>query len=332
MVAAKLATLKLGDNQHRGEAAQIYAPSLDLGEGSPPAEEPASEVSQSEAADILNVSRRSLQHAAKVQEKGAPELQAAVEQGRVAVSTAAELAEQPAEEQTKIAAMSEKDILSEAKRIRKEQNDKRRGERVEKLRAQSEAVTPLSTDRKFPVIYFDPATRFNAGDSDRSTENHYITMTEEVLAALPIGELATDDAVLFMWTTVPWLHKSLRLIEGWGFEYKSCAVWDKEDIGLGFWWQNQHEILIAATRGKMVAPENGSILGRSVYREKRGPHSAKPLYFRDCIDRVPEYRALPKVELFARVDGPMPEGWFAWGAEARVPKQQSLDVGVSDAA
>lgn len=329
MVAARLATLRLGDNQHK--AAPIGTASVDL-LGVPASAEPP--VSQSEAADMMNVGRRSVQRATEVQEKGAPELIAAVEQGKVAVSTASEIAALPAAEQAAVAQLSEKEILAKAKEIRKTQNDKRRGERVEKLKAQADAVTPISTKRRFPVIYFDPATKFEAGDSNRSTENHYITMDEEDLAALPIGELATDDAVLFVWTTVPWLLKTLRLIEGWGFDYKTAAFWDKVDIGLGYWFRDQVEVLLVATRGKMVAPENGSVLGPNLYQEKKTGHSRKPNYFREIIGAVPEYAALPKVELFARVDSahPMPDGWFAWGAEARVAQQQSLGIAEDEVA
>jgi len=324
MVAAKLATLRLGDNQHRAEGAQISAPSLDLGHETPTPEA----VSQTDAAELLNVSRRSVQSATELQEKGAPELQQAVEQGRIAVSTAADIAKGvPLAEQTQIAAMSEKDILAEAKRIRKEQNDKRRGERVEKLRAQSAGNTPLSTVKKFPVIYMDPPTKFAAGDSDRSTENHYPTMTEEELAALPVSDLALSDAVLFIWTTVPWLRKTIRLLEGWGFEYVSEFVWDKQTLGLGFWNRNVHETLLVATRGKMPAPDP-SVLERSLYSETRRDHSAKPVKFREIISAY--YPDLPKVELFPR--GTLPETWHGWGNEARLTEQQSLAIESAEAA
>lgn len=332
-IAAKIATLKLGDNQHT-QAAPIGAPLLDLvGEAPATAVEPKTSVSQTEAADMMNVGRRSVQRAAVFEEKAADELKTAYEQGKVSISTAAEIAEAlPPEEQKQVAQLSEKEILERAKAIRKEQNEKRRAERADDIRKKAEASTALPTGRKFPLIYLDPPTKFAAGDTDRSTENHYPTMTEEEIAALPIPDLALDKCVMLIWTTVPWLEKTLRLIKAWGFEYKSCACWDKVDIGLGYWWQNQHEILIAATRGDPVIPENGSILGPSLYREKRGRHSAKPEYFRQMIDRVPEWKDWPKVELFPRVNGAMPEGWFGWGNEANVPAQQSLKMGEEAAA
>lgn len=326
MVAARIATLKLGANQHT-QAAPIGAPLTDLLGEAPPSREPVAIVSQTEAAELMNVGRRSVQRAAVVEEMAAPELKQAVETGKVAVSTAAEIAEAlPVEEQKAVAELSEKEILERAKAIRKEANDKRRAERADEIRRKAEASTALPTGRKFPLIYLDPPTKFAAGDSDRSTENHYPTMTEEEIAALPIADLALDKCVMLIWTTVPWLEKTLRLIKGWGFEYKSCACWDKVDIGLGYWWQNQHEILIAATRGDPVIPENGSILGPSLYREKRGRHSAKPEHFRSMIDGVPEWKDWPKVELFPRVNGALPEGWFGWGNEAKVPAQQSLGI------
>jgi len=335
MIAAKIATLQLGDNQHSAQPAQICAPpslfepSPDTAATDPMVPETTTSISQTDAADMMNVSRRSVQHATVVMDKGAPELQAAVQEGKVAISTAADIAKAvPAAEQAQIAAMSEKDILAQAKRIRKEQNDKRRGERVEKLRAQSAGNTPLSTVKKFPVIYMDPPTKFAAGDSDRSTENHYPTMTEEELAALPVSDLALSDAVLFIWTTVPWLRKTIRLIEAYGFEYVSEFVWDKQTLGLGFWNRNVHETLLVATRGKMPAPDP-SVLERSLYSEARRDHSAKPAKFRDIISAY--YPELPKVELFPR--GSLPETWHGWGNEARLTQQQSLGIdGAEEAA
>lgn len=324
MVAAKAATLKLGSNQHQ-QVAPIGAASLFAEQEETAPQTPSAVISQTDAADMLNVGRRSVQRAAVVQEKGSAELVEAVEQGKIAVSTAAEIADAlPKEEQAQIAKLSDEEILAKAKAIRKDKNDKRRSERSEEIARLAAASNDLPTGQKFPLIYLDPPTKFAAGDSDRSTENHYPTMTEEEITALPISDLALDKAVLLIWTTVPWLAKTLRMIEAWGFEYKSCACWDKEAAGLGFWWQNQHEILIAASRGNPVIPENGSILGPSLYREKKGRHSAKPEYFRQMIDGVPEWKSWPKVELFPR--GELPEGWKGWGNEARLTEQQTLGL------
>jgi DNA repair exonuclease SbcCD ATPase subunit len=79
MVAGAIAVMERGANQH----AQICAPS------------------QTEAAEMLNVSRRSVQAAKKVIDEGVPELRQAVEKGEVSVSAAAKVAELPKAEQRK---------------------------------------------------------------------------------------------------------------------------------------------------------------------------------------------------------------------------------------
>lgn len=102
MVAAKLATLKLGDNQH-SQAAPIGAGFHDLlsdvDAATPPPAPPEPAVSQQEAADLMNVGRRSVQRATQVQEKGLPEVVEAVEKGEIAVSAAVEIAKLPQEQQ-----------------------------------------------------------------------------------------------------------------------------------------------------------------------------------------------------------------------------------------
>jgi ParB-like chromosome segregation protein Spo0J len=97
MVATRLATLKLGANQH----AQICAPS------------------QRDAADLVGVSRRLVQHARTVVENGSADLVAAVDRGEVAVSTAAELSRLPAETQREVLTKSPEEIRAIAREWRR---------------------------------------------------------------------------------------------------------------------------------------------------------------------------------------------------------------------
>jgi hypothetical protein len=39
------------------------------------------------------------------------------------------------------------------------------------------------------------------------------------------------DAVLFLWAPSPKLADAIRVMDAWGFSYRTCAVWDKEVIG-----------------------------------------------------------------------------------------------------
>ena len=138
MVAANIATLPRGANQH----ASIEAPT------------------QQQAADMLNVSRAAVQRAAKVREDAAPELVQAVHAGRVSVSAAADVAELPKQEQAEVVARGEAEILAVAKEIRAKRAEERRAERVAKIVEIAAGNAPLDTSRKFPVIYCDPPWRY----------------------------------------------------------------------------------------------------------------------------------------------------------------------------
>lgn len=76
------------------------------------------EVSQAQAADLLQVSPRSVASAAKVLQHGIPELVAAVDQGEVAVSTAADLARLPADTQREVLARTPDEIRAIAREVK----------------------------------------------------------------------------------------------------------------------------------------------------------------------------------------------------------------------
>ena len=73
---------------------------------------------QSEAAEMLNVSRESVISARRVREHGDPSLVAEVEAGRVSVSAAAEVAKLPKAEQVEVVAGGENVVKAKAKALR----------------------------------------------------------------------------------------------------------------------------------------------------------------------------------------------------------------------
>ena len=160
----------------------------------------------------------------------------------------------------------------------------------------------------FDVIYADPPWRYSFSKSkSRDIENQYPTMTIDDLCALRVP--AAGNCVLYLWATAPKLEEALRVVNAWGFVYKTHAAWDKELIGMGYWFRGQHELLLVATRGKVSPPPQGLRCG-SVIRHRRSRHSAKPPEVRDMIaEWFPNARRL---EMFAREH---PEGWTVWGNE-----------------
>ena len=165
-------------------------------------------------------------------------------------------------------------------------------------------------NKKYQIIYADPPWKYEhppIGASNRSIEKHYETMAIEDIKNLeiPIG----DNGVCFLWATAPKLKECIDVLECWGFTYRTCLVWDKEIIGMGYWFRNQHELLLVGLKGKFSPPEPHLRIS-SIWRERRSRHSEKPHRLREWINKC--FPNSPKIELFARHKA---KGWDAWGNE-----------------
>ena len=166
---------------------------------------------------------------------------------------------------------------------------------------------------KYAVFYADPPWRYEhppIGSSSRSIENHYTTMTLEEICALPVEKVSTEGAILYLWATAPKLAECLEVIKAWGFEYRTCFVWVKDRIGMGYHARNQHEILLVAKRGQFPPPPV-EVRVSSVVEARRTAHRAKPEKFHEFIEAF--YPDAPKLELFARNQR---DGWSVWGNQA----------------
>jgi N6-adenosine-specific RNA methylase IME4 len=84
---------------------------------------------------------------------------------------------------------------------------------------------------------------------DRSADNHYPTSETEAICARSVQDIAAVDCALFLWATVPMVEHAFRVMKAWGFEYKSHCIWKKDRIGTGYWFRNQHELLLVGIKG-----------------------------------------------------------------------------------
>lgn len=186
----------------------------------------------------------------------------------------------------------------------------RRAARERELASKQEALP----DKRYGVIYADPEWRFEVFSRetgmDRAADNHYPTSTTDEICARPVGDIAADDCVLFLWATVPMLQDALKVMAAWLFDYKSHCIWKKDRIGTGYWFRNQHELLLVGTKGQLPAPAMGTQFP-SVIDAPVGKHSEKPDAFYELIEAY--FPTLPKIELNARRAR---SGWDRWGLEA----------------
>jgi N6-adenosine-specific RNA methylase IME4 len=164
----------------------------------------------------------------------------------------------------------------------------------------------IDSGKKFSTIYADPPWQYSNQATRSSTDNHYSTMTLDELCSLPIVELAEQNSHLHLWTTNGFLFDSHRVLESWGYTYKSCFVWVKPQMGIGNYWRVSHEFLLLGVRGNLRFQDKGEMSWRKM---DRGKHSKKPYEVRKLIERVSPG---PRLELFARIVAP---GWIAWGNE-----------------
>ena len=245
---------------------------------------------------------------AEAQEKAATKNAKAAEKNATAADKKADAADKKT-----ASAKAESEILAAAKAIRAKQASKSREARLGKIDEISRGNQALDVSTTFPVIYADPPWRYEnppLGGGNREIENHYPTMSLEEICALPVSEMAAQDAMLYLWATAPKLEECFQVITAWGFEYRTHMVWDKEKIGMGYHARSQHELLLICKRGEIPPPEPGT-QPSSVYREARGPHSAKPAFFHEMIEGF--YPNLAKIELFCRSPR---EGWTVWGNQS----------------
>lgn len=167
--------------------------------------------------------------------------------------------------------------------------------------------------RRFVVIYADPPWRYEnppMGGSNRSIENHYPTMELEEICALPVGDIAHENSVLFLWATSPKLYECMKVLDAWGFVYRTDMVWIKDKIGMGYHVRGRHESLLIAKRGELPPPA-AEDRPDSVIEAPRLEHSAKPPVLYDIIDRM--YPGVRKLEMFQRAPR---KGWCGWGNQA----------------
>jgi N6-adenosine-specific RNA methylase IME4 len=141
------------------------------------------------------------------------------------------------------------------------------------------------------------------------------------IRALPVSDIAADNCALFLWVTDPLLPEGLKLMEAWGFKFKTIAfvwaklnksapptLWTENDFftGLGYWTRANPELCLLGTRGK---PKRVSKSVRRLVVSPRREHSRKPDEIAEKIDDLMG-RDTSKIELFARTAR---IGWTTWG-------------------
>jgi len=179
---------------------------------------------------------------------------------------------------------------------------------IENRLIEPEPLEEITREKKYDIIYADPPWKYEFSQTkNREIENQYPTMDLEEICKLQIP--AADDAVLFLWCPMPKLDWGLKVIEAWGFKYRTGFVWVKDKIGMGHYVRSKHELLLIGIKGTPGTPLPAN-RPESVVFAPRSKHSKKPDVVYEIIEKM--YPEKSYFEMFARETR---EGWEVWGNE-----------------
>lgn len=77
------------------------------------------------------------------------------------------------------------------------------------------------------------------------------------LAQLPLRRIADENAHLHLHTSVPRLKSAIRLVEIWGFRYRSVCIVAKPIPTYGSYWREGLELVVLGERGRLPFRDNG---------------------------------------------------------------------------
>ncbi|SFU02376.1 MT-A70 family methyltransferase [Mesorhizobium sp. YR577] len=175
--------------------------------------------------------------------------------------------------------------------------------------------------KRFGTVLADPPWRFTNRTGKVAPEHRrlsrYETMTTQDICDLPVVDLCKEPTHLYLWVPNALLPDGLRVMQAWGFEYKSNIVWHKirkdggsDGRGVGFYFRNVTELLLFGVRGKNARTEAPGRSQVNYLSSRKREHSRKPDEQYDLIERCSKG---PYLELFARGTRP---NWTYWGNQA----------------
>lgn len=155
---------------------------------------------------------------------------------------------------------------------------------------------------------------FWEGRLDGAAKVPYSVMTVEAIKALPVADLAENDAHLYVWTINAHVCDAYDIARAWRFTPSTLLTWTKAPRGVGFGgtFTSSTEFVLFARRGALKALRRWDTswwAWKRPYENGFPSHSKKPQGLQDIVELTSPG---PYLELFAR-DQRL--GWHTWGDE-----------------
>lgn len=187
---------------------------------------------------------------------------------------------------------------------------------------------------KYQMIYADPPWAYLWGTGKNgghfAPEKHYPTMPTADICALDVKSMREKNCALALWSTAPCMPDALRVMDAWGFKYKTVLfTWVKLNpkaktivTGPGSYTRSACEFVLLGMRGHVKRISTEAI--PQVVMAPRTGHSVKPPVIREHL--VSLFGDVPRIELFARS---RVQGWAVFGNEVRgsvrIPKNKRAE-------
>lgn len=174
---------------------------------------------------------------------------------------------------------------------------------------------------RFGTILADPPWQFQNRTGKMAPEHkrlsRYPTMSLDEICDLPVEHIAAKRSHLYLWVPNALLPEGLRVMEHWGFKYKSNLIWYKvrkdggpDRRGVGFYFRNVTEVLLFGVRGQDARTLQPGRSQENILVSQKREHSRKP---DEQYDLIESCSWGPRLEMFARGSR---LGWTVWGNQA----------------
>lgn len=185
--------------------------------------------------------------------------------------------------------------------------------------------------QRFGTVLADPPWRFLNRTGKVAPEHRrlqrYSTMTTDQICELPVADVLNPTSHLYLWTPNALLPDALKVMEAWGFQYKSNIVWHKvrkdggsDGRGVGFYFRNVTELMLFGVRGKNARTRAAGRSQVNYMSSRKREHSRKPDEQYKLIEQCSNG---PFLEMFARGTR---EGWQYWGDQANTDYRPTWDT------
>ncbi len=138
---------------------------------------------------------------------------------------------------------------------------------------------------------------------------------------LPVHQLVEEHAHLHLWATDHSIFAAKKVMENWGFKFKSCLVCLNSEGLPGNYWVEAHEYLLLGTRGGLPLMEQTL---NSWMRSDRDQAGRASECVRELIERVSPG---PYLDLFGRQRA---KGWTIYSTRLETASKPESDEKLND--